>query len=75
VTVTVDAPAIWAAVVAVIVVAFTTVTPVAGVPPMVTVAPATNPVPLMVTLVPPAVVPLVGAIAVTVGAGSGARYV
>jgi hypothetical protein len=67
VTVTVAAPAACAGVVAVIVVAFTTVTPVAAVPPNVTVAPLTKPVPLIVTLVPPAVGPLVGAIPLTVG--------
>jgi hypothetical protein len=70
VTVTVAAPAACAGVVAVIVVAFTTVTPVAAVPPMVTVAPATKFVPVIVTLVPPAIGPLEGAIPVTVGGGS-----
>lgn len=38
------------------------------VPPIVAVAPDTKPVPVIVTLVPPAVVPLVGAILETVGA-------
>jgi hypothetical protein len=75
VTVTLTAPAACAGVVAVIVVAFTTVTPVALVPPRVTVAPLTKPVPLIVTLVPPAVGPEVGLIPVTVGAGGGATYV
>jgi hypothetical protein len=54
---------------AVIDVLFTTVTPVAGVPPMITVAPARNPVPVMVTAVPPAAVPDAGEIAVSVGVG------
>ena len=54
--------------VAVIVVEFTKVTPVAGTPPKVTVAPLTNSVPVMVTAVPPSVVPLVGVTEVTVGA-------
>ena len=71
VTTTLTAPAACAAVVAVIDVLFTTVTPVAAVPPRLTVAPAKNPVPVMVTGVPPAVVPEVGEIAVTVGAGFG----
>jgi len=56
-------------VVAVIDVLLTTVTPVANVPPSWTVAPARKPVPLMVTAVPPLVVPDVGLIALTVGAG------
>ena len=46
----------------------TTFTPVAAVPPMVTVAQAKKPVPLMVTAVPPTVVPEVGETPVTVGA-------
>jgi hypothetical protein len=75
VTVTVTEPAAWAGVVAVIVVAFTTTTDVAAVPPMATVAPPTKFVPLIVTFVPPAVEPLVGAMLVTVGAGGGATYV
>ena len=49
----------------------TTVTLVAAVPPRVTVAPARKPVPVMVTAVPPAVVPDVGEIELTVGAGFG----
>jgi hypothetical protein len=48
---------------------FTTVTPVAAVPPMFTVAPARKPVPVMVTAVPPLVGPVLGVIDVTVGAG------
>jgi hypothetical protein len=54
----------------VIVVAFTTVTPVAAVPPNVTVAPAVKPVPVIVALVPPAAGPEVGAIELTVGGGT-----
>jgi hypothetical protein len=56
----------------VIVVAFITTTDVAGLPPISTVAPLTKPVPLIVTFVPPAVVPEDGAMPVTVG---GATYV
>ena len=63
------APAACAAVVAVIEVLLATVTFVAAVPPKLTVAPARKPVPVMVTAVPPAVEPLVGEIALTVGAG------
>ena len=48
---------------------FTTVTPVAAVPPRLTVAPARKPVPAMVTAVPPLAVPELGVMAVTVGAG------
>ena len=70
VTVTPTAPAACAGVVAVIVVAFTTVTPVALVPPTLTVAPALNPVPLIVIAVPPTVDPDGGATPVTVGAGA-----
>ena len=71
VTVTFTAPAVWAAVVAVIDVLLTTFTLVAAVPPNVTLAPAKNPVPVIVTDVPPAVVPDTGEMAVTVGAGLG----
>ena len=67
VTVTVTAPAAWAGVVPVIVVLFTTVTLVAAVPPNVTVAPAAKFVPVIVTAVPPAVVPLFGETLLTVG--------
>jgi len=63
------APAAWAGVVAVMLVALTTVTPVAAEPPIVTVAPPTNPVPVMVTAVPPAVEPDAGETAVMVGGG------
>jgi hypothetical protein len=56
-------------VIAVIVVPFATVTLVADVPLSFTVAPVRKPVPVMVTAVPPLVVPELGVIAVTVGAG------
>ena len=58
-----------AGVVAVMDVALTTVTPVAEVPPRVTVAPLRKPVPVMVTAVPPFAVPVPGEMEVTVGAG------
>jgi hypothetical protein len=67
VTVTVTAPALPAGVVAVIVVLFETTTFVADEPPNVTVAPAAKFVPVMVTAVPPNVVPLPGLTPVTVG--------
>src|SRR6201997_3250784 len=69
VTVTVTAPAACAGVVAVICVPLTTTTFVAAVPPNVTVAPATKFVPVIVTAVPPAVDPLLGATLLTVGTG------
>ena len=50
-------------------VALTTVTPVAGVPPRLTLAPGRKPVPVMVTAVPPVTLPLLGVIALTVGGG------
>jgi hypothetical protein len=56
-------------VVATIDVPLTTVTLFAAVLPKVTVAPDTNPVPVIVTAVPPAVEPDTGEIAVTVSAG------
>ena len=62
------APAACAGVVAVIEVLLTNVTPVAAVPPNVTVAPDTKFVPVMVTGVPPRVVPDVGETDVTPGA-------
>ena len=71
VTTTFTAPAACAAVVAVIDVLLTTVTPVAAVPPRFTVAPVRKPVPAIVTAVPPLVVPEFGVIEVTVGAGFG----
>jgi hypothetical protein len=68
VTVTTTTPAPSAGEVAVIEVAEFTVTAVAGVEPNLTVDPLTNPVPMMVTLVPPAVEPPLGLREVTVGA-------
>jgi len=47
------------------VVLFATVTAVAGMPPRATVAGAVNPAPVMVTAVPPAVVPAFGLMPVT----------
>ncbi len=70
VTTTSTAPAAWAGVMTSMVVAFCQVTPAAAVPPKVTVAPLTKSVPVIVTAVPPAVGPLVGATEVTVGGGS-----
>ncbi len=67
VTTTSTAPAAWAGVVTSIWVALTKVTPVAAVPPKVTVAPLTKSVPVMVTDVPPMSGPLVGATEVTMG--------
>jgi len=69
VTTTLAAPPACAGVVAAIVVLFTTVTAAAKVPPSFTAAPTRNPVPRMVTAVPPLMVPLLGEIEVTVGAG------
>src|ERR1700690_1130196 len=69
VTNTFTAPAACAAVVAVIDVLLTTLTPVAAVPPRLTVAPDRKPVPAMVTDEPPFAVPVFGVIEVTVGAG------
>jgi hypothetical protein len=69
VTVTVAAPALPAGVVAVIVVAFTTTTFVAAVPPNVIPAPLAKFVPVIVTPVPPPVDPLLGDTPVTVGTG------
>ena len=67
VTATSTVPAVCAGVTAVMVVALTTVTAVAAVPPMVTAVAPVKLVPVMVTGVPPSVVPLEGAIDVTVG--------
>jgi hypothetical protein len=67
VTVTVAVPAVPAGVVAVMVVAFSTVTLVAAAPPKVTAAPETKFVPVILTAVPPAVDPLFGATLSTVG--------
>ena len=66
VTVTVTAPALPAGVVAVICVPLTTTTLVAAAPPNVTVAPAAKFVPVIVTAVPPTVVPLLGETLLTV---------
>jgi hypothetical protein len=68
-TTTVPGPAEWGGVFAVIDVLLTTVTPVAVPPPTLTVAPVKKFVPVMVTGVPPFVVPELGVIEVTVGAG------
>ncbi|HEY8824107.1 MAG TPA: hypothetical protein VIP07_04400 [Candidatus Limnocylindria bacterium] len=70
-TVAVTAPAACAVVVPVMLVPVTLDT-VTGEPPSEAVAPLWNPLPAMVTDVPPAAGPLVGAIELTVGAG--ARY-
>jgi hypothetical protein len=67
VTATSTAPAAWAAVVAVIVVALTTVMPVGAVPPKVTAVAPVNAVPVRVTAVPPAIGPPFGALVLTVG--------
>jgi hypothetical protein len=67
VTVTVTAPALPAGVVAVICVPLTTTTFVAALLPNVTVAPEAKFVPVIVTAVPPAVVPLFGETLPTVG--------
>ena len=66
------APAAWAGVVAVIDVALFTVTPVAAAPPIVTPVAPVKSLPVMVTGVPPAVMPALGEIAVTVGLGADA---
>ena len=69
VTTTVAEPAECEGVVVVMVVLLTTVTPVAAVPPRLTVAPDKKPVPVIVTAVPPLTEPEVGEIDVTLGAG------
>ena len=68
VTTTLVTPAACAPVVAVIEVGETTTTLVAKVPPMLTVAPVTKPVPVIVTLSPPTSRPLDGDIEEIVGA-------
>ena len=73
VTVTSTVPAAWAGEVTVICVLETKVTPVPGVPPKLTVAALVNPVPVIVTRVPPANGPDVGEMPVTVG-GSAVMY-
>src|SRR5204863_9694461 len=67
VTVTSTVPSACAGVLAVIDVALATLTFVAAVPPKATVAPLTKFVPLIVTDVPPAIGPLLGATLVIVG--------
>ena len=69
VTTTLAVPEACDGVFAVMEVLLPTVTPVADVPPIFTVAPDRKPVPVMVTDVLPAVVPEFGAIELTVGAG------
>src|SRR5207244_11600799 len=66
-TVTSTDPAAWAGVVAVIVVALTTFTAVAAVPPPLTVAPAAKFDPPIVIGVPPSVEPELGLTMVTLG--------
>ena len=70
VTATSLAPALPAGVVAVMVVEFTIVTPVAEAPPIVIAVAPVKLVPVIVTLVPPAVGPLLGLMPVTVGAAT-----
>ena len=70
VTCTFTAPAACAGVVAVIEVALFTVKLVAAVPPKVTAVAPVKFVPVMVTLVPPAVGPVFGDTVVTVGTGA-----
>jgi len=70
VTRTLAVPTVPAGVTAVIEVEDTTVTEVAAAPPMVTPVAPVKLVPVIVTLVPPAVGPELGEIAVTVGAAT-----
>ena len=70
VTTTSKVPPACAGVVAVISVALTTLTPVAAVPPTLTVAVASKFVPMIVIAVPPVVDPEVGLTPVTVGGGA-----
>lgn len=72
VTVTGCPPTAPGGVVAVIVVPLTTVTPVAGTPPTVTVEPGTKPVPVIVIGVPPVVGPTPSVTPVTVTPAPGA---
>ena len=69
VTTTFTEPAVCAGVVTVRLVLLTKLTPIAAVPPKLTVAPDTKLVPVMVTDVPPAFGPFAGAMPPTVGAG------
>ena len=68
VTTTLRAPTVPAGVVAVSEVLETKLTPAAFAPPMETVAPETNPLPVIVTAVPPNSVPALATMLVTVGA-------
>ena len=70
VTTTLTAPGVSAGVTAVIEVAETKTTLVAATPPMVTDIPVINPVPVIVTAVPPANAPTEGDTDATVGAGA-----
>jgi hypothetical protein len=74
VTVTLTAPIVWAGVVAVIVVLLTTVTPVAALPPTLTVAPAVKFAPVMVTAVPPVIEPVLGDTPLIAGGGTIAKF-
>ena len=69
VTSTLAVPALPAGVVAVMVVAFTTTTAVAAVPPIVTAVAPVNQLPMMVTDCPPASGPDVGLMDTTKGSG------
>ena len=69
VTTTSKVPATWAGVVAVMEVELKTVTPFTNVPPIATVTPGKNPVPVIVTNVPPASGPEFGLMLVTTGVG------
>ena len=71
VTTTLTVPAAWAGTVAVIVVLLTTLTFVAAVESNLTVAPETKLVPVIVTEVPPVVLPEFGDTDVTVGGDCG----
>ena len=71
VTKTLAVPTVPAGVVQVIEVAETTLIEAQAAPPMVTALAPVRLVPVRVTAVPPAVLPLVGLMAVTVGAGVG----
>ena len=71
VTTTLAVPAVPAGAVAVIVVLLTTVVFVAATPPIVTPVAPVKLVPVMVTLVPPAVGPLTGEMEVTLGNDEG----
>ena len=64
----VTVPAAWAGVIAVIWVGLITETPVAAIPPKVTVVAPLRFVPVIVTVVPPSVEPEVGEMLVIVGA-------